>query len=65
MARLEQSSDGKAIELFIDGYFVASWSYIELTDRQRGIICNMIEQAVEHGERKKAAQIRNVLGVRG
>lgn len=64
MARIEQSSDGKHIELFIDGDFVASWVHIELTDKQRGIVCSMIEQAVEHGERKKAAQIRNALGVR-
>lgn len=64
MAVIKDSKDGEQTELFIDGEFVAGWSKFELTDRQRGIVCNMIEQAVEYGESKKAAEICKVLGVR-
>lgn len=64
MARLERSADGEHLEMFLDGEFVASWNYIELTDLQRGIVCNMLEQAVQHGEQKKAAQLRKALGCR-
>lgn len=64
MARLETSDDGEQTEMFIDGNFVASWARIDLTDKQRGIVCNMIEQAVEYGQDKKAAEIRKVLGTK-
>lgn len=62
MARIIESADGKETELHIDGEFVASWRHIDLPDNVLGIVCNMIEQAVEHGERKKAAEIRKALG---
>ena len=64
MARIERSNDGEQIELFIDGEFVASWKHIELTNLQRGIICNMVDQAVSFGERKKSAEIRKVIGAK-
>lgn len=64
MARLEASEDGSQTEMFIDGEFVAGWSQLELTDKQRGVVCNMLEAAVKYGERKKAAEIRKVLGAK-
>lgn len=64
MARLETSDDGEQTEMFIDGNFVASWARVCLTDAQRGIVCNMIEHAVQYGESKKAAEIRKALGAK-
>lgn len=64
MARLDTSEDGEQTEMFIDGNFVASWTRVSLTDQQRGIVCNMIEQAVSYGQDKKAAEIRKALGAK-
>ena len=52
-------------ELYIDGEFVASWRLLDISDKDLGIICNMIDHAVGYGESKKAKEIRKVLEIRG
>lgn len=63
MARIVDNLDDDTTELFIDGEYQAGWNLIELTDRQEGIVCSMIETAVKFGEKKKAEEIRKSLGL--
>lgn len=62
MARFDQTDDGT--ELHICGKFVASWRTIYLDEHTEGVVLSMIEEAVKFGERKKAKEIRDVIGAR-
>ena len=62
MARFKQTDEGT--ELHIDGSFVASWRTIELDEQTEGIVLDMIEESVRYGKRKKAKEIREVIGAR-
>lgn len=61
MARLE-TAEGGTLEVHIDGEFVASWT-TSIPEEYHGVICNMLESAVEYGERKKQQEIKKVLGI--
>lgn len=47
----------------MDGQFVASWSHINLDDKAKRIVCNMVEAAAEMGEQRKAKELRKALGL--
>lgn len=63
MARIDLDANLDTTELWMDGQFVASWSHINLDDKAKRIVCNMIEAAAEIGEQRKAKELRKALGL--
>jgi|13_taG_2_1085334.scaffolds.fasta_scaffold296940_1 hypothetical protein len=63
MSKIKYNSEQNTIELWIDGTFKAGWDAFDIPEGIEGRICNMIDYAVAVGERKKADEIRKVLGV--
>lgn len=63
MAVIKQNPATQETELWLDGRFVASWAEIQLDDRAKRIVCNMIDQAVQYGESQKVAELRSLLRI--
>ncbi len=60
--QIKDNLKDNATELWIDGEFRSSWLLFEIPEHIRGRIIAMLNNAVEVGERRKAAEIRKCLG---
>lgn len=58
----EQSEGKPVIALYIDGNFLLSYIDVEMPDEIKHIVRGFVEASVEYGERKRAREIKALIG---